>query len=506
MKKNLCIHGHFYQPPRENPWTGEVDEEPSAQPYHDWNERIADECYTANTRAPILNSKMEVAVRINNFQNISFDIGPTLLSWLRRKLPDTYRAILDADRQSVTRHGGHGNAMAQVYNHVILPLAKRRDKITQVAWGVRDFELHYGRKPEGMWLSETAVDLETLEILADHGIQYTVLAPHQARRVRRIGFGTRWQYLRHEAVDPRHAYRILLRGGRQFHVFFYDAPISRAIAFQGLLFNGDNLVSRLLGGFSSRDGAQLVSTATDGESFGHHHRHGEMAISYGLRKVEENRLAVLSNYAEFLDRYSSSWEVDIYENSSWSCAHGIERWRSDCGCRINFQAGWNQRWRSVLREAFDWLQRVVDEVYEREASALVKDPWRARNGYVDVMFDPARLEGFLRDHARRALTDADKARLTDLLEAEKYSLYMYTSCGWFFDDISGIEPVQMLKYALRAVELVQPYTRQPIEPAFVRILDQAKSNLPEHGTGADVFEKFVKPARAAASSGGGGRP
>ncbi len=360
MKKYICVHGHFYQPPRENPWTGEVDAEESAKPFHDWNERIAKECYEANTRAPILNAKGQTIARINNFEKISFDIGPTLLSWLLRKAPQTYKAIIEADNRSMLQRGGHGNAMAQIYNHIIMPLAKKRDKITQVIWGIRDFEFHYERKPEGMWLSETAVDRETLKILSDQGILFTVLAPHQARRKRHIGFASLLEFMHHVAIVPKHAYRILLEKGRLFHIVFYDAPISQAIAFQGLLFNGDQLDQRLLGAFSRRDREQLVSTATDGESFGHHHKLGEMAIAYGLKKIEDQKLARLTNYAEFLDRFGSFWEVDIYEQSSWSCAHGVERWRSDCGCRINHQGGWNQKWRAPLRDALNSLKKTVD--------------------------------------------------------------------------------------------------------------------------------------------------
>ncbi|MCG3175748.1 MAG: hypothetical protein MOGMAGMI_00681 [Candidatus Omnitrophica bacterium] len=497
MKRFICIHGHFYQPPRENPWTGEVDAEESAAPFHDWNERIAAECYEANTGAPILGPKGQVLERINNYEHISFDIGPTLLSWMRRKTPDVYKAIVQADKISLSRRGGHGNAMAQSYNHLIMPLARDHDKITQVRWGVKDFEFHYGRKPEGMWLSESAVDRRTLSIMADHGILYTVLAPHQARRVRHVGFGSRWKYVHHEGVDPRHPYRILLEGGKQFHIFFYDAPVSRSIAFQGLLHNGDQLTQRLLGAFSGRDREQLVSTATDGETFGHHHRHGEMAVAWAVRRIQEQRPARLTNYAEFLDRYGSFWEADIYENSSWSCAHGVERWRSDCGCRINHQEGWNQRWRSYLRDAFDFLKDIIDDVYETSCGKLLKDPWEARDAYIDVLLRPdaETKRQFLARQARKELNMDDQRRVWDLLEAERYSMYMFTSCGWFFDEISGIEPVQMMKYALRAMELVQPYYLKDIEGPFLKILEAAKSNLPEMGSGADIFRDIVRPYR-----------
>jgi alpha-amylase/alpha-mannosidase (GH57 family) len=498
MKKFICVHGHFYQPPRENPWTGEVDEEPSAAPFHDWNERIVKECYEANTKAPILNKKGQAAHYVNNFSKISFDIGPTLFSWLVRKDPITYRAILDADRESVKKRGGHGNAMAQVYNHLIMPLASPRDKVTQVIWGIRDFEFHYKRKPEGMWLSETAVDRETLEVLADHDIKFTVLAPAQAKRFRPTGFGAHWRSLTHESIDPKHPYRVILKGGRQIHVFFYDGPISRAIAFEGILNNGDHLNHRLLQAFSHRQGAaQLVSTATDGESFGHHHKFGEMAIAYGLKKIEDERLATLTNYGEFLARFGSRWEVDLHEASSWSCPHGVERWRSDCGCHIHADARWNQKWRGFLREAFDQLKASVDEVFESGTDGFLKNPWQARNDFIDVMLDPSVIarRKFLEKNARKALSSTEEKKVWDLLEAEKFSLFMFTSCGWFFDDISGIEPVQVMKFAARAIELAQPYCRKALEEPLLKTLHHAKSNLPEHGTGADIFERFVKPSK-----------
>lgn len=499
MKKFVCVHGHFYQPPRENPWTGEIDPEDSAAPFHDWNERIAEECYAANAAAPILDPKGDILARINNYTKISFDFGPTLLSWLRRRRPEAYRRIVDADHQSVREHGGHGHAIAQAYNHSILPLLSRRDKLTQVLWGVRDFEFHFGRKPEGMWLPECAVDGESLDVLADAGIRYTILAPHQAWRVRRIGFGRHWETLRHESIDTRHPYRMILENGRQFHVFFYHGAISRAIAFEGLLYSGDNLIQRLLGSFGRRssDPEQLVATATDGESFGHHHKKGEMAIAYGLRLLEAQGQAKLTNFGEFLERNGSSWEVGIHDKSSWSCAHGIQRWHADCGCRINQEPGWNQKWRTPLREAFNSLQRSVDAVFEKKAGAFLRDPWAARNDYISVMLDPgeASRRAFLGRHAKKAVTGDDEKCVWHLLEAQKYSQYMFTSCGWFFDDISGIEPVKVMMYALRAIELAQPYVMEPLEQNVLKILSEARSNLKVMGTGADVWQRFARPAR-----------
>ena len=472
-----------------------MGEELSAKPFHDWNERITSECYQPNTEAPILNSKGEVVECVNNFEKISFDIGPTLLSWLKRKAPETYFAIVDADKKSVRKHGGRGNAMAQCYNHLIMPLATRRDKITQVRWGIRDFEFHFKRKPEGMWLPEAAVDKESLKIMRDEGIRFTVLAPHQALKVRPIGFGRRWDFLHHEAIDSKRPYRIVLDRGHQFHIFFYDAPISQGIAFQGLLMNGDHLLHRLFGAFSHGPGAQLVTTATDGESFGHHHRFGEMAIAYAAEKIEKQRLVHLTNFAEFLARFGSGWEVDIHEQSSWSCAHGVGRWKEDCGCRFNFQEGWNQKWRGSLREAFDFLKEKIDHRFEEKTESLLKDPWQARNAFIDVVLDPGdeSRKKFLSREAKRRLNTEEEKKVWDLLEAERFSMLMFTSCGWFFDDISGIEPVQVMRFAARAMELLTPYETENLEAPFLKILAGARSNFPEHGTGADIFNRWVKP-------------
>ncbi len=337
----------------------------------------------------------------------------------------------------------------------------------------------------------------TLKLMAERGILYTVLSPHQATRVRKIGFARRWEPTHHESINTKQAYRVLLEGGKQFHVFFYDAVVSRAIAFQGLLNSGDNFAHRLMNEFGRGDTPQLVSTATDGESFGHHHRFGEMAIAYGLKKIQDQKIARLTNYAEFLEKFGSQCEVDIQEKSSWSCAHGVERWRADCGCRMNHEAGWNQKWRAVLREALEALQENLDHVFESQTDGLLKDPWQARNDYIRVMLDSSDKQKkiFLSKHAKKTISAAEEKKIWDLLEAEKFSLFMFTSCGWFFDDISGIEPVQVMKFALRAIELMQPYHEKNLEQAFTKMMANAKSNIPGNGTGADVFEKFVKTTR-----------
>jgi alpha-amylase/alpha-mannosidase (GH57 family) len=493
--RSICVHGHFYQPPRENPWLEAIEYQASAYPYHDWNERITAECYAPNSASRILDSADRIVSIVNNYSQISFNFGPTLLSWLEEKGPEVYRAILEADRESATRFG-HGNAMAQAHNHIILPLASRRDKATQIHWGIRDFQHRFGRFPEGMWLPETAVDLESLDLLAAAGILFTILAPSQARRVRQIG-GRSWKEVSGARIDPTRAYQIRLPSRRRMVLFFYDGPISRAVAFEGLLGNGEQFASRLLSGFSDeRAWPQLMHIATDGESYGHHHRHGEMALSYALHHVESNNLAQITNYAKFVEANPPTHEVEIFENSSWSCVHGVERWQSDCGCNSGGHPGWNQQWRAPLRAALDWLRDEVSPRYEAMARDLLRDPWAARDDYVSVILDRSdqSLGHFFSQHALRDLQDEEKVTALKLLELQRHAMLMYTSCGWFFDELSGIETVQVIQYAGRVVQLAEQLFQHPIEPPFLEKLQLAKSNLSEHRDGAEIYQKFVQPA------------
>lgn len=491
----VCIHGHFYQPPRENPWLDEVEVEDSAHPYHDWNERITAECYAPNTASRILDERGRILRIVNNYSRISFNFGPTLLSWLERKSPQTYRAVLDADRESLARFGGHGCALAQAYGHLILPLADARDKRTQVAWGVRDFESRFGRRPEGMWLPETAVDTATLEELARAGILFTVLAPHQARRWRRIG---EKDWTGPEAgVDTSRPYRVSLPSGRSIAVFFYDGPIARAVAFEGLLSNGEDFARRLCGAFPAEgSGARLVHIATDGETYGHHHRFGDMGLAYALHHLETRCGVRLTNYGQYLADHPPEWEAEAAEDTSWSCAHGIERWRSDCGCRTGGRAGWNQAWRAPLRSALDWLRDRLAALYEREAAKLFQDPWAAREGYIRVLLDrsPGNVALFLEGQATRALGPQESVRALELLELQRHAMQMYTSCGWFFNDPSGLETVQVLRYAARAVQLAQSLFGRGVEGELLKRLEKAKSNLPEHADARRIYEGQAEPA------------
>ncbi len=391
MKRYLCIHGHFYQPPRENPWLEEIELQDSAHPYHDWNERISAECYLPNTAARIVDHENRILDIVNNYTKISFNFGPTLLSWMERAQPEAYRKILEADQISVRERSGHGNALSQVYNHLIMPLASRRDKVTQVRWGIADFESRFQRKPEGMWLPETAVDLESLQVLAEEGIRFTILAPHQARRIRRIApdgkkeeAEEKWEAV--EGIDPTRPYRCFLSDGLFIDLFFYDGPISHSVAFDRLLRSGEAFVDRLKGGFSDqRNWPQLLHIATDGESYGHHFAHGDMALAYTLQEIERQQIAEWTNYGEYLSKNPPTDEVEIIEQSAWSCSHGVERWRSDCGCNSGGHSDWNQRWRQPLRDGLDALKNALDLLFEIKGKKWFEDPWQARDQYITLI-------------------------------------------------------------------------------------------------------------------------
>ena len=495
--KYICVHCHFYQPPRENPWLEEIELQDSAYPFHDWNERITAECYGPNTVARILDTQNRIVRIVNNYSVISFNVGPTLMSWLERGDPPVYNAILAADRESRKRFSGHGNAIAQAFHHMILPLANSRDKETQIIWGIADFKKRFGRDPEGMWLPETAVDVESLELLAKHGIVYAILSPYQAARVRRIG-AEDWQEVGGGRVDPSHAYRAVLPSGRELGLFFYDGPLSQAVAFERLLDNGERFANRLASGFAAnREGPQLVHIATDGETYGHHHRHGDMALAYALDFIERNKLAKVTNYGEFLEKHPPKFEAEIIERTSWSCAHGVGRWERNCGCSSGGHWGWNQEWRGPLRSALDWLRDVCAIQYERLAGELIENPWEARDSYIRVVLDrtPEARADFLAERSRGSLTEADQIRVWKLLEMQRHAMMMYTSCGWFFDDLSGIETLQIIQYAGRLVQLYEKLTGEKIEEEFRELLTKARSNVAEQGDGGAIYRRSVGTTR-----------
>jgi alpha-amylase/alpha-mannosidase (GH57 family) len=493
----LCVHAHFYQPPRENPWLESVQVQDSAYPYHDWNERVTAECYAPNATSRILNGDGRIRNIVNNYSKISFNFGPTLLSWFEAESPELYASILETDKQTREQHAGHGSAVAQAYNHVIMPLANSRDRKTQVLWGIRDFEHRFGRAPEGMWLPEAAVNLESLDVMASQGILFTVLSPFSAKRARQIG-GTKWRDVSGGQIDPSRAYRVSLPSGKTMSVFFYDGPASRAVAFEGILASGEAFAHQLLGTYSdTRKWPQLAHIATDGETYGHHKAHGDMALAYALNYIESNGLARLTNYGEFLEHFPPTHEAEIFENSSWSCAHGIERWRSNCGCNSGGHGDWNQNWRAPLRQAFDWLRDQAAPVYEQQAKELFKDPWAARDDYIRVILDrsPQNVCDFLHRNMRGEHSAERRILALRSLEMQRHLMLMYTSCGWFFDEVSGIETVQVIQYAARAVQLADEIDRSKnFESQFLEKLADVKSNLPEHGDAKQIYGKFVKPA------------
>jgi alpha-amylase/alpha-mannosidase (GH57 family) len=538
------VHGHFYQPPRENPWLETVEVQDSAAPYHDWNERITAECYAPNGASRVTNKQNQITRIVNNYSRMSFNFGPTLLSWLADFAPRAYRMILDADAASMERYSGHGSAIAQVYNHIIMPLASERDARTQIRWGIADFKHRFGRSPEGMWLAETAVSRKVLDLMAQEGIRFTILAPHQCARVRpltpaealalmRPGSNSsnghspnaashkshgeqhdqtahdqihaEWIETSNASVDPGRPYLVRLDEGRSIAVFFYNGPASRAIAFEGLLNSGEDFGRRLVSGLRSEytgehpEEPQLAHVATDGESYGHHHKHGEMALSYAMHWIEENHLATLTNYGEFLEKFPPSWEAEVFDDSSWSCAHGVERWRANCGCNGG-KPGWNQLWRGPLREALDLLRDRTAPLAEAVAKPLLKDLWAARDAYIRVVLDRGaeNVDRFLAEHAIHALSHEERVKTLELLELERHTQLMYTSCGWFFDDISGIETVQIIAYAGRVLQLAARLFGEPghaLEEEFLSILAHAQSNVSETGNGADVYRRFVTDAR-----------
>jgi len=457
MEHYVCIHGHFYQPPRENPWLEEVELQDSAYPYHDWNERITEECYRPNMASRILGPDRKIIDIVNNYSKISFDFGPTLLSWLERHAPDVYQGVIDADKKSMERFSGHGAAIAHAYNHIVMPLTNSRDKRTQVAWGIYDFEQRFGRKPEGMWLPETAADLDTLDIHAEYGIKFTILSPHQAKRVRSIG-ATDWIYTEKDKIDTTKPYLCRLASGRTISLFFYHGPTANDVAGGHILQNGEVFAKKMNWIFTASNAEhQLAHIATDGETFGHHHRYTDMALAFCLHYVEANKLAKLTVYGEYLEKYPPAEEIEIYENSSWSCSHGVERWKANCGCNYGRFPSGKQQWRAPLREAMNWLRDRLAEIYENRMKQFAADPWGLRDKYIAVINDRSaeNIEKFITASAGGDLDFGEKVIFLKLLEIQRNALLMFTSCGWFFDDISGIETLQIMQYASRAIQLAK---------------------------------------------------
>jgi alpha-amylase/alpha-mannosidase (GH57 family) len=496
----ITVHGHFYQPPRENPYLGKIERQPSAHPYHDWNERIYYECYRPNAFARILNDRGEVIDIVNNFEYLSFNIGPTLMSWLEKYDPEVYQRIIEADRHSCQRLNGHGNAIAQAYNHIILPLANERDKYTQIRWGKADFRSRFRREPEGMWLAETAIDYETIKVLIDEGIRFTILAPSQAERCRPLPTKDdpepEWHAVAGSQIDPTRPYRCFIEDGRYIDIFFYDGPISRDMGFSDLLKTADHFVSRIGQAIKGdRRRSQLISVGTDGETFGHHKKGTEKCLAYVFTIDFPDRGWTVTNYAHYLSIHQPTWEVVLKPVTAWSCSHGVDRWQDDCGC-----AGggiWHQKWRRPLRDTLNWLRDQLNALYEEIGTKFFNDPWLVRDEYIKVIGDRSyeNVSQFLDQYQCRLLTPEEQIDAFRLLEMERHTLLMFTSCGWFFEEISRPEGVQILRYAAHALELAGEVAGVHLKDEFIRRLAQAPSNVETFGNGAEVYRQLVAPAQ-----------
>ncbi len=516
MKENkpfLVIHGHFYQPPRESPWTGEIGPEPGAAPFANWNERVLAECYRPNAFAEILDDSGKVLKTVNNYAHINFNFGSTLFSWLEKFHPDVYGRILEADRQSVKTRGGHGNAIAQAYAHPILPLCNERDARTHIHWGLADFGHRFGRKAEALWLPETAANDAALGFLIDEGLKYIILSPFQAEAIKKTASTypgspgapapgkfsvSEWNDVSNGKIDTGLPYRYVHpdRSGHSLAVFFYNAAVSKAIAFEGALISSKKLIDRFEQEMKSA--GNIVSAATDGESYGHHFRYGERCLAYALETEALQRGFRITNYGEYLAQNIPSVEVRLSKGedgkgTSWSCPHGVARWHRDCGCEVGAKPGWNQAWRGPLRQAFDFLNDQAAKVFEEEAGALFANPWKVRDAYIKVLLEPRQAGNFIKAEARRALSEKERQKALALLEMQRRALLMYASCGWFFADISGLEAVLVLKQAGRVLDYFDELKFKSPRKEFWEVLSEAKSNLPTMGTGADVFRRQVLP-------------
>jgi len=492
LRRYVCIHGHFYQPPRENPWTRQVEQEPSAAPYHDWNERIAAECYGPNSASPLVGEDGKIVDMTNNYAKMSFDFGPTLLRWIESHYSELLGRIVEADRESAATFSGHGSAMAQVYNHMIMPLASPADRRTQAKWGIQDFQRRFGRYPEGMWLPETAVDTDTLRALAEQGIKFTILSPRQALAVRKEG-DEQWTDVSGGRIDTKRAYRCKLPSNLGISLFFYDDTISNRIAFGDLLSDGVRMSKAFLERFSEGQESQLVSAASDGETFGHHHRNGHVSLARSISEIQRSGMASMANYGLFLSLAPPSYEVRLAEPSAWSCAHGVERWRSNCGCGSEIRPGYNQEWRTPLRQSLDWLRDQIKGVYTTEGKEVFEDEAATLADLGGSGFGTGRgLKGYVRTHVRRGQGERGARKGIDLAELAECGALMFASCAWFWEDISRPETRQMLRYAARSIELAMKVSGNDLEPEFSRRLGKAVPNSPAFMSGPGLFRQLTR--------------
>ena len=488
MTRYICIHGHFYQPPRENPWTGKIDPQPSAAPFANWNLRIADECYLANTKAKILKEDGSIERYVNNYEFLSYNFGPTLLRWFDDFIPELAQGLVDADAKSIKRFG-HGTAMAQVYHHSILPLCDIQDKRTEVAWGIADFKKRYGRMPEGIWLAETAVDIETLEILAEYGIAFTILAPRQAKAVATIG-SDKWTSVDEGSLDTSRPYLCELPSGKTISLFFYHGDLAMEVAFRGALDNGESFAKRIYDVSLNFAEDSLLHYATDGESYGHHHRYGEMALAYCFQTLDEMEGIEPINYATYLHRFPPTHKIRVHEPSSWSCVHGVGRWSENCGCVIDGRNEGRQEWRVHLRNALNALRDSTRDIFLKYCSELIKDPLVFRHKWLNAVLrreeDLLIYENYLAQPTKLGL-----AEIRFWMEHQKLALMMFTSCGWFFDTASGLEPVQILRYAKRLIEITKTRVDNGFENAFLEELYKISKEENGQWSGEEIWNQIV---------------
>jgi len=438
--KALAIHGHFYQPPREDPATGEIPPEPSAAPFDHWNQRITAECYRPNAE-------------LGNFDRLSFNLGPTLATWMEKDEPEVLRRIVAGDRVSRERWG-EGGALAQPFHHTILPLATRREKELEVAWGIADFVHRFGHKPRGLWLPETAVDTETLAVVAEAGIELVILAPWQARRA---GGGE---------LDPSRPAWVKLPGGRRIAVFLYRGEPSARLSFDPQATSDADRFAGELAAMIGRhpegpEEGRLLLLATDGELYGHHQKFRDLFLARLLGHSAEAVGFAVPPLAHFLDLHPPRQDGELIEPTAWSCHHGIDRWSRSCGCTPE------GAWKTPLRRALCRLAADLDTLYERTAGPLVGDPWALARSSAQVILGQRPMADLLRQEARQPLDEAQIDKLGLLLTAQWQRHRMFASCAWFWNDFDRLEPRHNLAAAALAADYARRATGEDVTAAIL---------------------------------------
>lgn len=466
------FHHHFYQPPRENPWLGSVSNEWTAWPYHDWNERITAECYRAMVAVALPGGEDGSTELMTPLASSSFDIGPTLHQWLERHAPDVDRAVTF----EVSSEGTSPDlaVIAAPFVHAILPLASRADRERLVAWGIADYCHRFSMRPKGMWLPETAVDLETLEIIAEQGIDYTVLLPSQAARVRAPD--GEWRDIDETTLDTSRPYVVRLSGDRSIVVVFGHRELSQRVAFGDLTNDGTKLAVEMMNALKGHEGGAVLLVA-DGETYGHHHHFADIGLAWAMRHLERH-YDVETSLGEWLANQTPTWEVELPSVSSWSCAHGVERWRSDCGCTTGSQPGWNQSWRAPLRDALDWLRHAIAAPLETALGQHVVSTHDVLTEYGNVVAGVTGPAAFAERFATHPGDPGQARTILELCEIYRNVLFSFTSCAWFFADAADIETAIVLRYAAVAMEGMERVLGVRLEEEFLARLVHVRSNVP----------------------------